>query len=279
MTESNSSNSSRGEGIQISPPDHDKKVKQHSAAKRWTMRWSNYPSEWKEKVVPEFQDHGCRGYVIGEEICPSTGTPHLQGYGEFNDKIRWSEFKSLPKGIEWQAAKGTKAQNMIYCSKEGKFISSGTCKIKPIYKVEIELYEWQKNIVKIIDEPPDDRDIYWFWEEKGCAGKTTFQKWIFLNYKSVAILSGKASDMKNGIVAYEEKNEQLPEIILINIPRCQDADHVSWQGIEEIKDMFFYSPKYEGGMVCGANPHVLIFSNKQPPMDKLSSDRWKIIHI
>jgi len=97
--------------------------------------------------------------------------------------------------------------------------------------------------------------------------------------KGVVVLSGKASDMKNGIIKFEEANEMLPTIVLINIPRCTDVDHISWQGIEEIKDMFFFSPKYESGMICGKNPHVIIFSNEPPPERKLSDDRWKIIRI
>ena len=145
------------------------------------------------------------------------------------------------------------------------------------YKIDIKLYEWQKGIVKILDSKPDDRTIHWFWEPDGKAGKTTFQKWIFLNYERVMVLSGKASDIKNGIVQYKLKNKVLPKIILINIPRCQD--HISWGGIEQVKDMFFYSPKYEGGMVCGPNPHVMIFSNKEPAIEAMSQDRWKITRL
>ena len=85
--------------------------------------------------------------------------------------------------------------------------------------------------------------------------------------------------MKNGILEYEEKNHALPKIVLINIPRCQDTDHISWQGIEEIKDMFFFSPKYHGGQVCHANPHLFIFSNEEPPLWKMSEDRWVVHEI
>lgn len=224
---------------------------------------------------------GCIGYTLGEEIGPKEGTPHIQGYAQFKEKVRWSQFKNLPKGIEWQPRRKSHECNVDYCSKDGKFISFGTCKVVPKYTINIELRMWQKDIVSIIDEEPDDRTIHWYWEPEGCAGKTTFQKWVFLNYKEqgVVVLSGKASDMKNGIINYEEKNNQYPKIVLINIPRCQDTDHVSWQGIEEIKDMFFYSGKYEGGMVCGPNPHVIIFSNEEPPTFKMSADRWRITRI
>ena len=276
-----SSNSSSGGNANSPLKGTLEKKKQGSPAVRWCLRLANYPEDWVSSIVPKLEQGGCRGWIIGEEICPSTGTPHLQGYAEWptGEKIRPYPGLGLPKETHWIAAKGSKESNMVYCSKEGKYQSWGTCKKKPKYTIDIELYEWEKRIVEILDSPPDDRKIYWIWEQQGCRGKTTFQKWIFLNYKRIAVLSGKASDMKNGIVQFEEKNGELPEIVLVNIPRCQDTDHVSWQGLEEIKDMFFYSGKYEGGMVCGPNPHMFIFSNERPPLWKLSEDRWVVWDI
>lgn len=262
--------SSSSEGVIIEPL-----ARQVSPSKSWCMTWNNYPDNWKDIIVPKFQN--LDGYIIGEEVGES-GTPHLQGYIQFKNKSRPFGLQ-LPKVINWLAAKGTKEQNIKYCSKDGKWIAEGNCITTPKYEIFIELYEWQHEIVKILNQKPDDRSIYWYWEEEGCAGKTTFQKWIYLNFKNVAVLCGKATDMKNGIVAFQEKNKILPEIVLINIPRCQDKEHISWQGIEEIKDMFFFSGKYEGGMICGPNPHTMIFSNEEPPIYKLTEDRWKIRNI
>ena len=265
---------SSGEGVILNPSP-----KTINPAKNWCLTWNNYPDNWKEIIVPVFQKYS-QGYVIGEEVGES-GTPHLQGYVESKDKKKirpFTEFK-LPKETSWFSAKGTRQQNIDYCTKDEKYISWGTCLVKEKYTINITLYEWQEEIVELLKHPPNDRSIFWFWEPDGCAGKTTFQKWIFLHYPNVAVLCGKATDMKNGIVSFQEKNERLPEIVLINIPRCQDTDHISWQGIEEIKDMFFFSGKYEGGMVCGPNPHVFIFSNQEPPIHKLSNDRWFIRDI
>lgn len=74
------------------------------------------------------------------------------------------------------------------------------------------------------------------------------------------------------------ENYALPEVILINIPRV-NKNHVSISGIEQIKDMFFFSPKYEGGMICGPSPHVMIFANEPMESGKLSCDRIKEIYI
>ena len=54
---------------------------------------------------------------------------------------------------------------------------------------------------------------------------------------------------------------------------------MSIAALESIKDMFFYSGKYEGGMVCGPNPHVMVFANEPPEYGILSKDRVKELYI
>jgi hypothetical protein len=85
--------------------------------------------------------------------------------------------------------------------------------------------------------------------------------------------------MKNCVLSYYETNNRLPKIVLIDIPRSTNTDFLSYQGIEEIKNMFFFSGKYEGGMVCGKPPHMFIFANEYPNTNKCSQDRWKIKNI
>ena len=276
MVKSPSSSNSSSGGVILNPPR--KGTKQVSPALSWIFVWNNYPEDWKEILVPKFQDStNVKGYIAGKEIAPTTGTPHLQGYVEFKEKAR--PMGLLPPQVHWKCARGNTNSNFNYCSKDGDFVSWGSVKYTPPYSINIELRPWQIEIHQICGNDPDDRTIYWYWEPDGCKGKTTFQKWLFLNHPGVIVVSGKAADMKNGVIEYEEKHSELPKIVVINIPRCQDTDHVSWQGIEEIKDMFFFSPKYHGGQVCGPNPHVLIFSNDEPPFYKLSSDRWKVKRI
>ena len=52
---------------------------------------------------------------------------------------------------------------------------------------------------------------------------------------------------------------------------------ISYDGIEEIKDMMFYSGKYEGGMVVGKCPRFIVFANNPPIFEKMSADRWRVI--
>lgn len=245
-----------------------------NAAKRWCFTWHDYPDNWQERFAEH--DKVIDKFIAGQEVCPTTGRKHLQGYLEAHTKIRPIEKFGLPQQIHWEAAKGSSYDNYLYCCKEGVFFSRG---ISPPYSLNITLRPWQVELSEILNTTPNDRHIYWVWEPEGGIGKTTFQKWCQLNKPGTVVLSGKASDMKHGIVLYQQKVKDLPKVVLINIPRCQDLDHISWQGIEEIKDMFFFSPKYESGMVNGPNPHLMIFSNQRPPEEKLSTDRWRVGEI
>lgn len=261
---SNSSNGKSGNTKQISPSKH------------WCFTLNNYTKSnidtflnISSSIVPR--------YVFQEET-GENGTKHLQGYLCFQTKRRPHSVISN-KRIHWENTKNIQAA-IAYCQKEdtrtGEIYRRG---IDPPYELELpEIYEWEQEIIDILKNEPDNRSIYWFHEPNGCAGKTTFSKWLFIHYERCIVLSGKSADMKNGIIKYKETNHNLPKIILINIPRSQ-LDFVSYTGLEEIKDMFFYSGKYEGGMVCGPSPHVFIFANEPPDYTKMSLDRFKVYKI
>ena len=223
----------------------------------------------KSSIVPK--------YVFQEEIGES-GTPHLQGYLRFttkkrpksvfdNKKIHWEICKKVSNAIAYCQKEDTRSGQVYYRGIEAPFVQ----RIK-------NLYDWQKEILNILKTEPDDRKLYWYWEKKGCAGKTTFQKYIFTHLKGVLIVSGKAADMKHAVVDYLIKNKLYPKIILCNIPR-HSLNYVSYTGIEEVKDMFFHSGKYEGGQVCGPCPHFIIFANEEPEVDFVSKDRWVISRL
>jgi hypothetical protein len=271
---SNSSISSVGEGNTITSPTNVKK--QIPPSKRWCFTLNNYTDDLVSAIVPVL-DKNCKVGMFAKEIGEECGTPHLQGYVEFIKKCRpLSLFANLCNKFHWEKCRGTREDNVEYCSKDGDVVWSKGIATKYVHNIELK--SWQKGVLKIIDKPPDKRSVYWFWEPVGGVGKTDLQKYIFTHYEDVIVVSGKGSDMKNAIVEFQKSTEKLPKVVLINIPRC-NYDYVSFCGIEEIKDMFFYSGKYEGGMVCGENPHVIIFANEEPPLEKMSNDRWRVIEI
>lgn len=231
----------------------------------------------------------------GDEICPTTDRFHYQVYIETKQIRLGTLFKRYPK-TSFRRSNGKlllckygPTANKAYAHKDGVNLYErgearewkGKLSDKELYCPDIgeTLKPWQKNIIYTVSRKADDRDIYWLWSEGGGVGKTTFAKYLFCTQKDCIMLEGKAADIRNGILTYRQTNKRYPNIVVVNIPRCRDNQFVSWEGLENIKDMFFYSGKYEGGMICGPNPHLIVFSNSYPQVPKMSADRWNIYEI
>ena len=85
--------------------------------------------------------------------------------------------------------------------------------------------------------------------------------------------------MLNQTCEYFKLNQKWPTIIFVDIPRSHNSDFMSYDALEQLKNMCFYSGKYEGGMVAGPEPHLVVFSNKPPELAKFSEDRWAVGYI
>lgn len=75
----------------------------------------------------------CQYLIVGKEIAPTTGTPHLQGYIYFTSAKTCSKVKKLIPG-HVEPAKGSGAQNKEYCSKGGDVYEKGVMPIGGVGK-------------------------------------------------------------------------------------------------------------------------------------------------
>lgn len=219
----------------------------------------------------------CEKYIFSEEYGKSGETPHIQGAFILSKRMRASTLQSnfFSNGVTLRKLKNWNSA-FNYCVKEGNRIETN-CKIPEKVRTIDPTYDWELEILDILEKPIDDRKIFWYWG-KGGLGKTAFCKYLTVYHDAICV-GGKGSDMRNAIIEYIKKNKTTPKLVLINIPRSFNTDYFSYEGMENIKDMYFYSGKYEGGMVCGNPPNLFIFANVKPEMDKLSKDRWVVKHI
>lgn len=259
------------EGGNTNPPPKKRCV----PSKRWCFTWNNYPSDGLETLETIFRTFTI-DYVIGREV-GEHGTPHLQGYIECKQKIRPVEKLKLPQSIHWEKCKGGRRANLDYCTKDGDYVHSAKLKPPRPLRLITPRDGWQKDIVELVKTEPDDRSIHWYWDEVGAIGKTSLCKYLTVKYGAIT-LGGKAHDIRNGIVEYVKTNGNTPDIVLVNLTRSMEQ-YMSWEGLENIKDMYFYSGKFEGGMVCGPPPHLIVFANFPPAANKLSADRWHITKL
>ena len=80
-----------------------------------------------DTAEPKFKDGCTLYYCFGRETCPTTSKMHWQGFVVFLNRQRISSAKKLG-GHSWhyEAARGTVAENIGYCSKDGVFTEVGT---------------------------------------------------------------------------------------------------------------------------------------------------------
>ena len=191
-------------------------IRQISPAHHWFLTLNNYS---KEDINVFCSDSSIKKYCFQEEIGES-GTPHLQGHFEFEKKIRpLGHFKGmLSNHPRWAKTKNKRAA-IIYCSKldsrNGGTYTKGFPRSlfrKINVLTEDQLYDWQKEILALCRQVPDDRTIHWYWESVGNRGKSALVKYLVVNEYAMKV-SGKATDIKYMLA----KCEYPPDIIIYDI--------------------------------------------------------------
>jgi hypothetical protein len=81
--------------------------------KNWCFTLNNPNPNWKtemEAMDPYY-------LIVGQEVAPTTGTPHLQGFVQFKKSMRLKAVTKLIPGAHLEIAKGSAKQNIQYCTK------------------------------------------------------------------------------------------------------------------------------------------------------------------
>lgn len=243
-------------------------------SRRWCITLNNYSEDEYNSLMTKLSQLA-QGFIVGKET-GSEGTPHLQGYIEFKSQREFATIKKLNERMHILRAEGTRNENIRYCSKEGDFF----CNMKMHYEEtpdmlqEHELYPWQRDIVNnIVNNKPDNRIINWIYDVTGNNGKSVLCAYLYDNDLAEWIQGGKASDIKNVLF-----NTKKSRDICIDLSRSVE-NYVSYTVMEELKNGYIYSGKYEGGCKRITTPHVYVFANFLPDKSKLSMDRWKIFSL
>lgn len=253
----------------------------NTKARCYSITINNYTDEDLKNL--DVIKNSCKSYGWQSEI-GKDGTPHLQGYLYFKNAKSFKVLKKILPRAHIEIARNYLAlKNYVKKAEthDGKIrVETPT---KTFLRAKTDplsgklLHNFQKKILKQLEEKPDDRSIFWYWEKHGNIGKTSLCKHLVMKYSDILLLSGKSSDMKYGVAKYVHDNDG-PKAILIDLTRSREC-YVSYEGIEEVKNGIFYNTKYESGMVTYDSPHVIIFANFEPDVTKLSLDRWKIYNI
>ncbi len=69
------------------------------------------------------------------------------------------------------------------------------------------------------------------------------------------------------------------EYCVFDMARCNNPDYWPWNFMENLKNGWYTSTKYQGEMKIFEAPKIIVLTNSMPPKDKLSKDRYEIYEI
>lgn len=224
-------------------------------------------------------------FIYQLEKTPTTDREHFQIYLNLKVKKRDRELASLLSGMGLKgiscrpASDAGKTALQTYCMKTDTRIA-GPWADKPIYRGQDlikDLRPWQQSVFELLQGNPHPRTIYWYYDELGGAGKSSFSKWLYYHHQILTLTFADAKDLLNLVF----KNQGLPAY-LFDLSRTKGGKTSMsdiYQALESVKNGYFINSKYETGVACFAIPHVVVFSNHPPDLNCLSIDRWKIVEM
>jgi len=130
------------------------------------------------------------------------------------------------------------------------------------------LRPWQADLHARLILPPDPREIIFIVDLSGNKGKSWFARYYCdIHSNAQIVVPGKKADM-----AYIIDNEN--KVFFFDCPRSKQGDFIQYDFLEELKNGYFFSPKYESTIKKLATPHVVVLMNEYPCTEKLSLDRF-----
>ena len=233
--------------------------------------------------------------VIAKEFGKNKIHPHWQVYFELSERKRFKERMTEILGhsdfhLEAALATQNHCVNYVYAVDKdwevGFVVYNKNLPIPKRHKSSaaifwstIKLKPFQKDILEMVLEEPNRRDIVYIYEEKGNVGKTIISEYLHIFHGAI-ITGGNSRDMKHAISRWKEITGFSPVIIIVDVARSDSLNQESCKALESIKNGLFFDGKYESAMTHSIlKPHVIILSNKAPKPSFFSEDRWKIFQI
>lgn len=138
--------------------------------------------------------------------------------------------------------------------------------------------DWHHELVAMCEETPDPRKIIWYYDSAGNNGKTAMAKWLYMNYPNDWLVCKDMGTSRDAatIVTNALSSGWTGWGFILDLPRSAENHTRIYSYLEEIKDGFVTSQKYNGRTAVFDNPHVVVMANWLPQVHALSRDRWDI---
>lgn len=129
---------------------------------------------------------------------------------------------------------------------------------------------WQQVLNHDLNLPANDRTIVFIVDKQGNQGKSWFAHYYASIHDNAQVMSpGKKADMAYALVP-------TIRVLFIDAPRSKQGEYLQYDFLEDVKNGYVFSPKYESRVKHLSKVHVVVMMNEHPDMTKLSQDRYDI---
>ncbi|AVX29420.1 replication initiator protein [Coconut foliar decay alphasatellite 2] len=284
--------------------------------RRWCLTLNYSTEEEAARFVERVKSLTTTYCIVGDEVAPTTGQHHLQGFIHLKSARCLQGLKTFLQNdkVHLEAAKGSDEQNRVYCSKEQIRYEHGVA-TRPGSKRRLEQRFDEDPADLRLEEPGGYRrvvahraSVEWYGWALEHPFPHPYHDWQLellsaidqpADDRTIIWICGRDGGEGKSVFAkylglkpdwfytcggtrkdvlYQYIEDPKRHMIL-DVPRCS-VEHLNYALLECVKNRAFSSDKYEPLSYLGFDHvHVLVFANVLPDYMKISEDRIKLFDI
>ena len=144
----------------------------------------------------------------------------------------------------------------------------------------VEMKDWQRAFQRITKQGSSDRTINWLYDPYGKSGKTVWSQHMTDNGNGWCVIStvGREADFNHNLSNAISEGWSGQGLIL-DLPRTCDRKNYIYTCLEGAINGRITATKYTGGFIDVGKPHVWVFANFGPDVERMSQDRWRVLEV
>jgi len=154
-------------------------------------------------------------------------------------------------------------------------------KPKIIVSIPLPNHPWHQDLLNYLNNfTPSLRQILWYYDPVGNAGKTWITKYLAFTFPDKFTFINNCGGIRDfsTIIENSIKNGWLYHGIIFDFGRDAETKSI-YEPLETIKNGTITTTKYVGSSFLIDTPHTIVFANFLPNITKLSNDRWLVLEI
>lgn len=183
------------------------------------------------------------------------------------------EFKEAVKGGMLSLKEIRESHSEVY-AKYPRFCLEYVRDHYPEKEMEMHpLRDWQQQLNAALNLAPDDRTITFVVDVTGNSGKTWFAHYYASIHDNCQVMQpGPKKDMAYAL-------DPTIRVLFMDAPRSKQGEFIQYDFLEDVKNGYVFSQKYESHTKQLGKVHVVVMMNEYPDMTKLSQDRYRIVDL